>query len=307
MSLGEERRQGVRATPDQVRAEVERILLAASDYLAAGPMDLDRALACAQMDASGRFIDRGSGAGAEPFATLIAGWVARRADMRTPEESLTAAVRAVRASDEGELARDLRAFIDGYFDGSLSNQTFLRCLNDPRRPISVATRRRSRLVAGPGQSQAPDLIPVSAAARALRRMLSDAGLTLDRLDPAPTWRTFLAFAALPLEGIGQNESDDQCLFECGVHDRPDGKGPRFNWGFCRRFTLYDADGGYDHSEQLHCELHFEPTPQLAGLREDGLWSGSNLTEWAAAVEARAGFQAVLGMVPLESRVEQSRV
>jgi hypothetical protein len=267
-------------------------------------MHLSQALAQANSDADRRFIARGSGAGPEPLAELIAGWIAHRADMPTAGESLSAAVQAVRADDDSELSRDLRTFIESYFDGSMSHTAFNRCLNNPLRPLSGAPQPGSNPVRA--RPKPAGAIPVSGAESALRTMLRDAGLTLERLDPGGAWNTFV-FAALPVDGIGDDDDDDMCLFECGVYGWHDGKGARFEWGFCRQFTLYDVDGAYDHMEQLRCDLFFEPTPQLVRLREDGLWSGPNLAEWRADVEARAGFRAVMGMAPVESRVKQSPV
>jgi hypothetical protein len=60
-------------------------------------------------------------------------------------------------------------------------------------------------------------------------------------------------------------------------------------------------------EQLHCDLFFKVTPELEPLREADLWSGRDLAEWEAEVERRDGFRAVMGIAPLESRVEQWEV
>lgn len=141
----------------------------------------------------------------------------------------------------------------------------------------------------------------------LRKMLRDAGLTLDRLDPEATWGVFREFAAEPVEGTGAAAEDDMCLFECGVYDWHDGKGARFNWSLCRQFTLYRPGGEYDHMEQLRCDLFFEPAPQLARLRVDGIWSAPDLSRWEAEVEVQDGFRAVAGMTPVESRVGQEHV
>jgi hypothetical protein len=150
-------------------------------------------------------------------------------------------------------------------------------------------------------------VKVGQAEERLRTMLRDAGLVLDRLDPGAAWRTFLAFAAEPVEGTGPHPEDDMCLFECGVYDWSDGKGARFNWGFCRQFSLYDEAGEYDRMEQLHCDLFFEATPELDQLQEAGIWSGPDLAEWAVLVEATEGFRVVMGLTPVESRVEQWEV
>ena len=138
-------------------------------------------------------------------------------------------------------------------------------------------------------------------------MLQRAGLDLRRLDPGPTWKVFKAFAAEPVEGAGPHSQDDMCLFEYGVYDWSDGKGPRFNWGWCRQFSLYDDVGEYDHMEQLRCDLFFEVTPELEQLSLSGIWSDGDLSRWVEEVEAQEGFRAVMKLVPVESRVEQEEV
>jgi hypothetical protein len=150
-------------------------------------------------------------------------------------------------------------------------------------------------------------VTVGEAEARLRTMLREAGLRLDRLDPEPAWRTFLSFAGEPVEGIGEDPDDDMCLFECGVYDWSDGKGPRFNWGFCRQFIVYSEAGEYDHMEQLHCDFFFTVADEVERIRENGLWSRGDLDTWARQIEGLEAFQAVLGLVPLESRVEQWEV
>jgi hypothetical protein len=140
----------------------------------------------------------------------------------------------------------------------------------------------------------------------LRTMLRETGLDLERLDPRGTWSVFKLFAAEPVEGAGPAADDDMCLFEYGVYDWSDGKGPRFSWNLCRQFTIY-KDGEYDRMEQLRCDLYFEVTPQLEPLQLDGIWSGSDLAGWATEVEAQEGFHAVTELTPVESSVEQEQV
>ncbi len=140
----------------------------------------------------------------------------------------------------------------------------------------------------------------------LRTMLRDAGLDPERLDPRGTWNVFKLFAAEAVEEVGPDPDADMCLFEYGVYDWSDGKGPRFNWKLCRQFII-DEDGEYDRMEQLRCDLFFEVTPQLEPLQLDGIWSGSDLVGWAARVEAQEGFHAVTELTPVESTVRQDQV
>jgi hypothetical protein len=140
----------------------------------------------------------------------------------------------------------------------------------------------------------------------LRTMLREAGLDIERLDPSGTWNVFKLFAADAVEGRGPEPDDDMCLFEYGVYDWSDGKGPRFNWNLCRQFIIYD-DGEYDRMDQLRCDLYFEVTPQLELLQPAGIWSGPDLVDWATRVETQEGFDAVTELTPVESRVGQAQV
>jgi hypothetical protein len=141
----------------------------------------------------------------------------------------------------------------------------------------------------------------------LLEMLGAAGLDPRRLDPLAAWSVFQEFANERVEGVGPNSDDDMLLFECGVYDWSDGKGPRFNWGFVRQFTLYDADGEYDHMEQLHLKLFFPVSPALEAIEVPGIWSGRERAAWARDVESDEGFRAVTELQPLESQVEQWEV
>jgi hypothetical protein len=153
-------------------------------------------------------------------------------------------------------------------------------------------------------------VHVEQAEERLRAMFADAALDVERLDPAATWRVFKEFAREPVEGLASDPEADLCLFEYGVYDWSDGKGPRFNWSFCRQFSFEDDEGEYDHMEQVRCDLFFEPTDATSSLTGE-VWSESrsesSVAEWVAAVEASEGFLAVLGAPPSESRVEQNHV
>jgi hypothetical protein len=139
-------------------------------------------------------------------------------------------------------------------------------------------------------------------------MLAEAGLDLTRLDVQGTWHVFKEFAAQPVEPTVGDADDDMLMFESGIYDWSDGKGSRFNWGLCRQFALYDADGEYDHMEQLRCDLFFEPTPALEQMGADtSMWPSGSFDDWVLEVERLDGHGAVFGSTPVESRVEQGHV
>ncbi len=231
-------------------------------------------------------------------------WLMARAAVLWPTDPLAAAIAAAEGSRRDDPLRvELVAFVRGYLAGEISDEESTR-----RWKRALAATDRALV---PEAGEKPEAVvgatTVAQAEKRLRQMLSDAGLDLERLDPASTWRTFKAFAAEPIHGSGTSADDDLCLFECGVRERADGGASRFEWGLWRQFSVYDADGAYDHMVQLCCALFFEVTPQIEQLRETAIWSGSDLAAWAADVEAQAGFKAATGIAPIESRVEQSRV
>ena len=137
-------------TVSEVVAEVRRILLDAEGYLADAArvegateeFHLHRAIAWASIAAGRRYIERGTGAGPEPLAELIAGWVARRAGREAAAESLRVAVAAAEGTPgDAELEKDLVTFVCDYFDGSMSNRRFGHLLNNPTEPIRTASNR----------------------------------------------------------------------------------------------------------------------------------------------------------------------
>jgi hypothetical protein len=136
-----------------------------------------------------------------------------------------------------------------------------------------------------------DAIPIRDALPTLRAMLSDAGMTADRPNPRQAWSSFTAFAALPVTAAPLHVENDMCLFQWGVHDW--GDGVNFECDFTRQFVLHDADGDYDHMEQLSLTLLFSPNDaDLVALASGDLWSGDDLQAWITEVEGLASFRTI---------------
>lgn len=78
-------------------------------------------------------------------------------------------------------------------------------------------------------------------------------------------------------------AEDLLLWETGLFDL--GEGPRFLCALVRQFSI-EADGEYDHMEQLHLELYFDAA-QLPPDAAMILWSsdcGDSFPAFLAAVE-----------------------
>jgi hypothetical protein len=125
-------------------------------------------------------------------------------------------------------------------------------------------------------------------------MLAEAGVDSEHPDPARTWLVFKAFASEPVDGMSPGESD-LLLFQSGPYEWSDGYGLTYGWILTRQFSFDDERGVYDHMEQLECGLYFDADDRLSALQTPGIWSGGDLDEWFATVEADEGFRAVDGL------------
>ena len=161
-----------------------------------------------------------------------------------------------------------------------------------------------------------DAIPL-ADALALQTMLAQAGVDAERPDPRKAWSTFSGFAARPVSAAPLSVESDICLFQWGIHDSEEGA--NVECSFTRQFVLHDADGDYDHMEQLSLSLLFNADdpdlaslvngadPDPASLQAGQLWSESDLHRWTQDVEDLAVFRAVTAQSPNSLRLEHSDV
>lgn len=149
---------------------------------------------------------------------------------------------------------------------------------------------------------AADALPLGQAVEILETKLREAGLNLDeRSTLGEVWSPFLAFAQQPfLAKKGLYVDNDVCLAEWGA-------GVGF-FDLVRQWSMNDADdGSYDHMEQLHLTLHYAADQALEQVGADSLWSGDDVTGWAAEVEAAEVFGLLGKKVPTEIRVDHYEV
>jgi hypothetical protein len=185
-------------------------------------------------------------------------------------------------------------------------RTLLDSPDDPRRTtfLSVVHRVCAGEMSGPEFSKAtkkglirrehwtppPDpgaaAIPLRRTKEVLRSMLDDAGVTAARPAPHDGWNVFLQFARMPVRAPrGYHITDDRCLSEWFPDETP--LGSSVTWSLVRQFSLSDREGDYDHMEQLQLSFTYAVDVAQATVETEdppGLWSESDIDEWAQEVE-----------------------
>jgi hypothetical protein len=147
-----------------------------------------------------------------------------------------------------------------------------------------------------------DAVPLGQAIGILETKLREANLTLDaRPTLGEVWAPFLAFAKQPFSaGKGLYVDNDMCFAQWGV-------GGTF-FDLVRQWSMNDAaDGSYDHMEQLHVTLTYDPDPVLEEGAADSRWSGDDVSGWAAEVEAAQPFGLLKAKLPTQIRVDHHEV
>ena len=137
----------------------------------------------------------------------------------------------------------------------------------------------------------------------LRNMLVKNGLDFSEPDPLLAWEVFKQFVQLPLSQAGVT---DGVLFQCGVFDFT-GKA-LFYLDFVRQYEFSDVHGGYDHIEQVHCELTAFPAVELKQLRTN-LWAEecSSLQDFFRQVESLREFQVAVQHSPYVLDISRAHV
>jgi hypothetical protein len=129
----------------------------------------------------------------------------------------------------------------------------------------------------------------------IRQMLLSAEVAFAAPDPRQVWDVFKQFIRIPVEGV-----EDGVLYQTGIYGF--GKPPTFQIGLVRQFSFFEA-GEYDHMEQLHCNLHFQPDAELRALGAFNTWADyySSLDDFCQFVGARPEWALVdtRGAMPLE--------
>lgn len=120
------------------------------------------------------------------------------------------------------------------------------------------------------------------AVRELNTLLNRAGFKDDDPDINILWEVFKKFSEVKF-----NAADDALLFECGTYNFTGED--LFHWGLVRQFS-FERRGEYDHMEQLHIEITFDPEEDLLAF-QDTVWTYDfkSLDEFFEAVEKLESF------------------
>ncbi|MEV5887207.1 hypothetical protein AB0L74_31880 [Streptomyces sp. NPDC052020] len=112
------------------------------------------------------------------------------------------------------------------------------------------------------------------------------------------WLAFTRFGRRRF-GTAPTPDSDGLLFQYGAYAFS-GR-PMFTVDLTRQFGVSDAGGEHDHYVQVHCELRYEPEPDLDALGSFDSWffhdADADLDEWFAAMEEHPAL--LLGRRPSE--------
>jgi len=209
------------------------------------------------------------------LASLFASWLVERADCESVRECLHRALAAARGAETEPMSADLREFLGGYLDGSITDEQFVTRLKKPR-------GRRPPRGASPAPVAPRGAIPLLEIDDRLREALPSSGATAKDLLAA-----FAAFARVPVDAAPLHVDDDVLLFESSGTSAT----------LVRQFSLVDADHDYDRMEQLKCPLVFAGERAGDAVDHAIVWSGGDIAKWVAEVEATSAFVALTRLGP----------
>ncbi|MER7576968.1 hypothetical protein [Streptomyces sp. NPDC126514] len=120
------------------------------------------------------------------------------------------------------------------------------------------------------------------------------------------WLAFMRFGRRRFDTASTPDSDG-LLLQYGAYAFS-GR-PMFTVDLTRQFDVSDDGGEHDHYLQVHCELRYEPEPDLDALGSFDSWlfhdAGADLDEWFVAMERRLAL--LLGRRPSEIDLYEERV
>jgi hypothetical protein len=238
------------------------------------------------------------------FSMPFARWLIYRADHGDLVAAVDAAWLAATGSPQQRvLGEELRDFVSGYLNGSVSPEEALRRQKHPRATLA-------KLADMPKVTGDP---VASAAATALSSILAETCEQETSSRALEAWQAFKHFAALPFAPEAPESLDaedgDLLLFEWGLDDDPDSEdSPRaFFVHLVRQFSVLAEDGEYERMEQVYCSMSFDPLPQVRRLESGTIWSDGDHQRWIAEVERTDCFAALQTASPSDVRVEHTRV
>lgn len=151
-------------------------------------------------------------------------------------------------------------------------------------------------------------LPIDRAEERLQHELSRGQRPLAELDLDEVWLRFVRLGSRRFDTADTPDADG-LLIQYGTHafEGP----PVFTLDLARQFEISDASDEHDHYIQLHCELRYEPAPQLRALGNFESWffhdSDDELDRWADGLVRQEFWTIVRHFHPQEIRVYQEQV
>jgi hypothetical protein len=277
-------------------AEVRRVVSQTRDDFDPNDPVPERSLLNALMRASSEAEQRAGDSG--KAASMIANWLIASTPESPGVGSLDLALLRLDApSALDRVGKTAHVLIQEYAAGEMDPDRFMRIINKPLR-----RRLEQRVPVGDRING----LPIEEAESRLRSSLNETGVDAAR-EPRRAWDAFQRFAKTVVEAMPpQTIQHDTCLFQWGIHAL--GIQDLFQWDLVRQWSIGNEHGDYDHMQQLHLTISFDPREELAALGHGELWAAADVEEWLRDVEALPAFQLPLEIgEPVEWSVFQEEV
>lgn len=121
-------------------------------------------------------------------------------------------------------------------------------------------------------------------------------------------RAFFRFARERFD-VPDRPDADGLLFQYGTHNF--GGPPMFLLDLTRQFEVVQADGEHDYFVQVHCEMRYEPAPELSALGSFDSWffhdAAEDLDAWVAELIDGHGWEVIRHHSPSVVEVYEEQV
>ena len=158
------------------------------------------------------------------------------------------------------------------------------------------------------RSPSNERLPISRASAVFEELVRKGGDSIHALSSDLAFGYYTGFASVRFDTPGTPDSDG-LLYQFGLFKFSGDE--RFHLDLVRQFEVLDGDE-HDHYMQFHCELIFDPTPEMRTLGRFHDWyfySGDSPgpAGWLASIRGRQEWTVLPRAQPLEVRVSQEDV
>jgi len=141
----------------------------------------------------------------------------------------------------------------------------------------------------------------------LSDMLAKAGIDVNTLDAAGTWRVFREFASVAIEADPGDDAMDVYTWECAIVNRYVGE--EFVSTLSASFLRSMSWAGGARIEEMFCSFDYEPVADFAEYEDEpealDSWHFASLTEFFEAAQAMPGYQKCLRHTPIRFYITQA--